>query len=119
MRNKRSEFSAKTKLAAIVRADWQCERIDGGVRCPSGDNLHYDHIIPCGIGGTNDLDNCAVLCDIHHREKTSKLDIPRIAKTKRQARNHSTGRPKSRNPIPGSRDTKWKRKLSGKTVLRD
>ncbi len=116
----RSEFTRATKREALARAGGQCERIDAGERCPRRDKLHYDHIIPDALGGSNKIDNCSVLCDAHHREKTSRLDVPRIAKTKRQAKYHSTGRSRARRgpPIPGSKDTKWKRKINGKTVRR-
>lgn len=81
----RREFSAYTKAQAALRAGGRCESCtarlgDGG--------FHYDHIIPDAIGGEPTLDNCQVLCLTCHRAKTTKHDIPRAAKTKRQHRGH-------------------------------
>ncbi len=116
----RSEFSRATKRGALARAGGQCERYDAGERCKATTKLHYDHVIPDALGGSNTVDNCACLCEDHHREKTSRSDVPRISKMKRQARHHSTGRSRTRKgpPIPGSKDSKWKRKINGKTVRR-
>ncbi len=121
----RTEFSKKTKQEALRRAEFGCEHVGkGGERCERNwlnyDKLHYDHVIPDALGGSNQIDNCAVLCEAHHREKTSHSDVPRISKAKRQSKYHSTGRSRARKgpPIPGSKDTKWKRKMNGKTVRR-
>lgn len=110
-------------MIALERADFRCELVYAtGARCERsilcGDIVHFDHIIPCGIGGANTADNCMVLCEAHHREKTAEDDVPRIAKMKRQAAKHAgTYRP-SRNPVPGGRNTRWKRTLRGQTILR-
>lgn len=87
----RREFSKATQRAAWTRCEGQCEHREGtGIdewRCPkmlvAGD-IFYDHIIPDGLGGDNSLGNCQVLCRAHHDPKTHKVDVPRIAKMKRQ-----------------------------------
>ena len=43
----------------------------------------------------------------------TKVDAPRIAKTKRQARKGMGARPRPRQTIPGSRASGWKHKLNG------
>jgi 5-methylcytosine-specific restriction endonuclease McrA len=74
----RSEFSKSTKLAAWERCGGYCEDCGGKIF-----TAEYDHIVPCAIGGTNDLDNCRVLCRRCHRAKTSAVDVPQIAKSRR------------------------------------
>jgi 5-methylcytosine-specific restriction enzyme A len=79
----RQEFTAKTRVAAFLRAEGRCE--DCSAQLSVG-NTEYDHAIPCELGGDNDLRNCVVLCRSCHRAKTSRDDIPRIAKAKRNLR---------------------------------
>jgi hypothetical protein len=45
--------------------------------------FHYDHGIPHALGGTDDHWNLTPRLVDEHRAKTAKLDVPRIAKTKR------------------------------------
>lgn len=79
----RQEFSAKVKVAAFDRANGRCERCTAKIGVG---NVEYDHAIPCALGGEPTEANCVVLCKTCHRSKTSKDDVPRIAKAKRQKR---------------------------------
>ena len=89
----RKEFSRKTRDEAHVRSEGLCEGLlSDGARCNA--NLkhkpyHFDHIIPDAIGGDNSLINCQVLCVSCHNEKTRKIDVPIIAKSKRIADKHN------------------------------
>lgn len=89
----RLEFSKKTMREARERAEGLCEGLlANGERCNA--NLkhkpcHFDHIIPAAIGGDNSLQNCAFLCLPCHLEKTTKRDIPVIAKAKRISDKHN------------------------------
>lgn len=110
----RKEFTTKTKALAFQRSNGRCEEC--GARLSVG-NYHYDHKNPDGLTGNNDLSNCAVVCIVCHREKT-RDDVGRIAKAKRQEARH-IGAKKSRNPLPGSRLSRWKKKLTGEVIRRD
>ncbi len=116
----RTEFSKKTLREAYQRAGFLCEGIKpDGTRCNF--NLlhrtkHFDHIIPDALGGDNSLTNCAVLCVPCHKAKTQKIDVPMIAKAKRNYDKHRGIRKQSR--FPGSRNSKWKKKISGEVVAR-
>lgn len=79
----RREFSAKVKADAAIRANGHCEGCSR--RLLAGD-FHYDHEIPDGLGGEPTLENCRVLCRSCHKLKTTKADVPRIAKAKRNFR---------------------------------
>lgn len=82
----RTEFTKQTKRLALDRSARRCEGIlTSGERCgfPVDHKKHFDHVIPDALGGTNELSNCAVLCIACHDEKTRKIDVPLIAKTKR------------------------------------
>ena len=114
----RREFSDKVKIAAFQRANGCCE-------CPTHKGkhhkiittAHYDHIVPDALGGEPTLDNCMVLDPRCHRMKTSKLDVPAIAKGKRIEKKRA-GVSSSR-PMPGSKRSGWKRKMDGTTVRRE
>ena len=105
---KRDEFSLKTKQAAAERAAGYCEECSRPFK--AYEKRHYDHIIPCAIGGTNEIGNCAVLCIPCHKNKTGTADIPRIAKAKRNYR-------KSNHIKKPSKFRGW-RKFNGTLVRR-
>jgi 5-methylcytosine-specific restriction endonuclease McrA len=109
----RREFSPKTMAAAFQRAAGKCEGC--GSRLYVG-KYHYDHKRPAALYGKATLENCAVLCVGCHGEKTATEDVPRIAHAKRQERKH-IGATKPAT-MPGSRNSKWKKTLSGRVVLR-
>ncbi len=83
----RREFSKPVKREALKRAKGQCEGVlDCGKRCetPLANNpFHFDHDIADGLGGEPVLENCVVLCVACHKFKTTKHDVPLIAKVKR------------------------------------
>lgn len=104
----RAEFPKRVKVAAFERANGHCEECTAKL---GPGNTEYDHLIPCALGGGNDLDNCVVLCQTCHLNKTTKSDVPRIAKAKRQRAGHiGAKRP--------ARQSKFKRKVDGTVVLR-
>lgn len=110
----RREFPTKVKVAAFKRADGHCESC--GAKLYPG-KTHYDHVIPDALGGEPVIENCEVLCTNCHGAKTAVQDIPRIAKAKRGEAKHLGAR-QSRNPMPGSRASRWKRKMDGSVVRR-
>lgn len=83
----RREFPKQVKREALRRADGKCE----GENCGAlfGVKFHFDHDIADGLGGEPTLENCKVLCHQCHKEKTTKHDIPLIAKVKRISDKHN------------------------------
>ena len=112
---RRAEFSRRTKLQAWDRSGGRCE-CGCGKKLAAGE-VEYDHRISCEMGGDNSLDNCVVLWTACHARKTAKEDAPAIAKS-RSVRAAHVGAKKSRNPIPGSKASRWKRTIDGRTVER-
>jgi hypothetical protein len=87
----RREFSKQVRRDAFARANGLCEGKPYGERCPvklTIGKFHYDHDIPDGLGGEPTLENCVVLCIACHKDKTTKRDVPTIAKAKRIADRH-------------------------------
>jgi 5-methylcytosine-specific restriction protein A len=108
----RREFSKQVKRDAFLRANGRCEGwTPQGIICEAKLTLgkfHYDHVIPDAHGGEPVLSNCAVICVACHKYKTSKKDIPAIAKTKRiQDRQKGIKKPRT--------ITRW-RKFNGDIV---
>lgn len=84
----RSEFSAKVRGEAALRANGRCEQC--GVRLPVG-GYHFDHIKPDGLGGQPTLENCAVLCLPCHKAKTFAYDNPIMQAADRQRKSIALG----------------------------
>jgi 5-methylcytosine-specific restriction endonuclease McrA len=115
----RAEFSKKTMREAYERSEGLCEGLrPSGERCcaPVDHKKHFDHVVPDALGGDTSLINCAVLCVPCHKAKTSKIDVPMIAKAKRNYDKHRGIKKPSR--FPGSRDSKFKKRMDGSVVLR-
>lgn len=94
----RKEFSKKTRIEVFARAAGRCEKCEAKLKVGEGE---YDHIIPCALGGDNDVSNAALLCVPCHRGIGAKTadDQKMIAKVKRIHAKHFGLHPKSANPI--------------------
>jgi 5-methylcytosine-specific restriction enzyme A len=84
----RIEFTSATKRLMYERSGGICEchRVPAMSPCgrPLGPgNTFYEHVIQCALGGDNSPDNGAVLTRTCWKLKTSKQDLPVIAKVKR------------------------------------
>lgn len=121
----RKEFPKHVRRAALERSGGLCEArgplygLPIDVRCNVSleKGHHDDHVNPDGNGGDNTLENCACVCHTCHAYKT-KNDVARIAKMKRQRdRNQGIKRRKG-PPMPGSRDSVFKRKMDGSVERR-
>lgn len=108
----RLEFSTKVKMAALERANGHCEKCGHSLTFAKH---AFDHIIPDALGGKPTLDNCQVICSLCHYDKT-KGDVRAIAKNKRIRAKHQGIRKKA--TMPGSRGTRFKKRMDGTTVLR-
>lgn len=92
----RREFTAKVMVAAYERSKGLCDACKVPLR-PG--HIQYDHVLPCALGGSPTIENCAVLCTACHAVKTARQDVPQIAKMKRQRAKFIGAKPPS----------KWKR----------
>jgi hypothetical protein len=114
----RKHVSTRDRLRIFEKHGGVCHlcrgKIDG-----SREAWDVSHDIPLEIGGADDDHYRKPAHRKCHRAHTAAVDAPLIAKTKRQHARAIGAKAASRNTIPGSRGTKWKRKLNGETVLRE
>lgn len=94
----RKEFSKKTRIEVFARAAGRCEKCEAKLKVGEGE---YDHIIPCALGGDNDVSNAALLCTPCHRAPGAKTadDQRDIAKVKRIKMKHEGTFPASKAKI--------------------
>lgn len=122
----RAEFSKVTKREGKARANGRCEAFGTmygmlpGRRCnmPLNNGIEYDHIILDANSHDNSLTNCAACCPSCHHWKSAHYDTPLAAKTLRQQDKDNSIRARKGPPMPGSRLSKFKRTMDGRTVLR-
>jgi hypothetical protein len=96
MKRPRKHVPMKTKLASMIVTHLKHADKDGNlVPIVSHDDAkkltedqilslaHFDHVIHHSIGGPDTHWNLVARPILEHREKTAKVDVPQIAKTKR------------------------------------
>lgn len=76
-----------------------------------------EHIVPYALTRDDSDENIAPAHVRCHAEKTPD-DVAKIAKAKRVNRKH-TGAHRPKSTLPGSKGSKWKRRIDGTTVRRD
>ena len=83
---KRNAYDRAMKAGGVCQWNQGCNiRLDKDKR-----NFHFDHKKTLAEGGKSTLENCQLLCHVHHAYKTGTEDIPRIRKADRQ-RNKDVG----------------------------
>lgn len=112
----RKRRTAEHREAICKAHGWICH-ICGLLVDPVRNRWELDHVIPLAAGGTDDDDNLAPAHAKCHLEKTVK-DVGEIAKGKRMRARHLGTRTPPQRPVPGSRRSKWKKKLDGTVVPR-
>lgn len=88
-----------------------------GRKIQAGDEWDLDHITALINGGENRESNLQPVLRSAHRKKTS-ADVKLKAKVDRVRKKH-LGLHKSKNPMPGGRDSKIKKKMTGEVVPRN
>lgn len=111
---KRGNLSTRRKLAIFEREKGLCALC--GCRLQPGKFI-YEHMRALELGGSDTDDNIRLTCLPCAGSKT-RDDHRRAAKAKR-VKAKSLGLKKSKNPLPGSKGSKWKRKMDGSVVRRD
>jgi hypothetical protein len=110
----RQEFSKKVRLAAWDHAGGRCEVC---TRKLFVGDIFYDHIDPDGLTGAPVAANCQVLCRTCHAVKT-RVDVANIARAKRREAAHLGIRSTAKRPLPGTKASGWRKRMSGQAEKR-
>ncbi len=94
--SQRREFPTAVKGQRYTLAGGRCEICGADL---AGKRAEYDHAIADGAGGKPTLDNCVLTCRPCHQAKTSGVDVPLVAKIKRQSAFAAGARPAPKRPI--------------------
>jgi 5-methylcytosine-specific restriction enzyme A len=112
----RRPITTKERLTLFLAAHGQCQRC--GWRLSPGTRWEVDHVIPLALGGRDDVSNMQVLCQACHGSKTARQDLPAMGKARRIRARH-LGAERPRHILPGSRRSRWKKRLDGSVQRRD
>lgn len=111
----RRSLSTKVRAALFLEHKGQCH-ICGGLIHP-GQAWEVEHVIPLAQGGDDEPQNMRPAHAKCHRVKTAD-DAANTARAKRREAKHNGWRAPSKRPMPGSRASGWKQKLTGEWVRR-
>ena len=114
---KRVKITAKGRADIFLSRGGTCHLCS--MKVVPGEEWDVSHDIPLEAGGKDDASNWFVAHRTCHRVHTSTVDMPLIAKVKRIHQNHIGAKLKSKNPLPGSKGSKWKRRMDGTVVRRE
>jgi 5-methylcytosine-specific restriction endonuclease McrA len=110
-----AKIPARVRARVFLAHDGRCHRT--GRKIAPGEAWDLDHVIALCNGGEHREGNLApILSGKPHKKKTAE-DVAIKSKTA-GIRNKHLGLAKPRHPMPGSRQSKWKRKMTGEVVLR-
>ena len=122
----RLEFSKQTKRRALARSGARCEAVGRAYGFPAGQRcsaslaygVEFDHYpVRATDGGSNALENCVSVCIRCHRWKTTRHDLPQLAKGRRIRDKHRGIRETGRR-FPTGRHSRFKKMVSGQVVKR-
>lgn len=109
-----AKIPPRVRLRVFERSGGICQETKRKIM--PGDDWDCDHILALINGGEHRESNLQpVLCEAH-KEKT-KEDVAIKAKIARVRKKH-LGLHKSKNPMPGGRNSKWKKTIGGQVVRR-
>jgi len=114
-RNDDDPLPRRVRVRVFLRADGHCAMCDRRLR--PGDKWTCDHRIALINGGANRESNLQVLCEWCDKPKTV-FDVQQKSKTYQKRLKHIGIRPRSSRPMPGTKVSGWKHKMSGEWVRR-
>jgi 5-methylcytosine-specific restriction protein A len=112
---KRKPLTPKQRLKLFLDRKGMC--CVCGLKIMQNERWIDEHVAPLWLNGTNDLDNRGVAHERCASKKTS-AEAKTRAKVRRVAQRHMGAR-KPKSIVPGSRASKWKKKVDGTVVRRD
>lgn len=111
---KRATITPKRRAEIFRDADGICHLCCRKIG--PGETWEVEHVKPLALGGADDADNMRPAHVDCHKGK-SRDEIRIVRKADRQMKAHA-GVKRTSRPMPGSRASRWKRTLDGRTVER-
>ncbi|MBO6755431.1 MAG: HNH endonuclease [Roseibium sp.] len=105
----------RVRLRVFERYGGVCQI--SGRKIRAGDPWDLDHTIALINGGKNEEDNLRPVLKDEHKAKTAD-DIAEKAKVDRMRKKHLGIRKPKGRPLPGTKASGWKHKMSGEWVRR-
>ena len=112
-----AQIPARVKARIVVAQDGLCGCGCGVELGASGESIEFDHHKALVLGGENRESNIHALRSRCHKSKTRR-DVAQKS-TEARKRNNHFGFRKSNNHLPGSKGSRFKRKVNGIVILRD
>lgn len=109
----RRRWSTKQRAQVFADAGGICHLCGG--RIGVGEAWDADHVIALELGGDDDMSN---LRPAHVKCHKAKGDHTLIAKAKRVEAKHTGTFRRTNTPVPGSRSSRWKKRLDGTVIDR-
>ena len=106
---------ARVRLRVFEAFQGRCYLTGRKIR--PGEQWQIDHIVALCNGGRHAEDNFAPVLTEAHKAKTQK-DVAQKAKDARVRKKH-LGLHKPRNPLPGGRNSRFRKKVDGSVETRD
>lgn len=100
----------RVRARQFIRDKGCCRKC--GRKINAGDTWETDHIVAVINGGANAESNLQTLCGWCHRGKTGE-DVAEKAKAARKFQKHYGIKKRKGPPMPGSRDSRFKRRMDG------
>ena len=111
---KRTTITGKRRAEIFRDAGGMCHLC--ARKIAEGEAWEVEHPKPLGLGGADDASNWRPAHVDCHAGKT-RSDIRIMRKADRQMK-AAAGVKRKRNPMPGSKASKWKRTIDGRTIAR-
>ncbi|MEW2913852.1 HNH endonuclease signature motif containing protein [Leisingera sp. JC11] len=111
-----AQAPARVKARIIMAQDGLCGCGCGVKLGAAGEAIEFDHETALILGGENRESNLRALRRPCHRAKTN-ADVAQKSVEARKRAKH-LGLLKTGSTIPGSKNTKWKKKITGEVVRR-
>ncbi len=116
-KNDNERAPARVQLRVWAR-DNGCCKCGCGRKVMAGESWQLDHRVALINGGENRESNLQVLLTEHHKNKTAQ-DVAEKSAINLKRIKHIGLKKYPKRPFPGSKQSGWKRKISGEVVRRE
>lgn len=110
-----TQAPARVRLRVFERAEGRCHRCNRKIA--AGEKWTLEHLTALVNGGENREQNLGVTCDWCLFVKNAE-DVAEKSRVARKRKKH-LGLTESRNPLPGGRRSRLKKKIGGGVVCRE